>query len=50
MAVNKNTHLAENQSSLDDLIYVEALPKESNVNEIGSIHLKMISETQPEYR
>ena len=50
MGVGINTHLAENQSSLDDLIYLEALTAENDVNEIDSIHLKMISETQPEYR
>lgn len=48
MEVGKNTYLAKNQSSLDDLIYLEI--SENDVEEMDGIHLKMISETQPEYR
>ena len=49
MDVNRNTHLAENQS-LDDLLFLEAVAAANNDQAISSIHVKMISESQPEYR
>lgn len=50
---NCSTYLARNQSSLDDLLYLEGqVNKETPADSkaVSSIHLKVISESQPEYR
>lgn len=53
MNIGEKNYLAGNQSSLDDLFYLEAYQKET-ANESfeywEDIHLKVISESQPEYR
>ncbi|XP_065204006.1 kinetochore-associated protein 1 [Planococcus citri] len=48
LEVNPVSFLARNQSSLDDLLYLEGQKKDAET--LGSIHLKLVSESQPEYR